>query len=146
MFNTLFTLCFWYSLSRRMCEIWSWRTCVYAFGFAFKSGCDTLSLSIFLWCIQLILSVYVSNSSGYLLFLGSNLCSAQEQSQAVSLLSISWPNSPSISFGLLTGGPHLSSLPFWSDLSKTRVWALVSSRACALPTLLGVPGLALAFP
>jgi hypothetical protein len=23
-----------------MCETWSWSTCVYAFGFAFKSGCD----------------------------------------------------------------------------------------------------------
>jgi hypothetical protein len=37
---------------------------------------------------------------------------------------IGWPNSPSPSFVLLTGGPHLSSLPFWSDPSKTRVWAL----------------------
>jgi hypothetical protein len=28
-----------------MCETSSWHTCVYAFGFAFKSGCDNLPLS-----------------------------------------------------------------------------------------------------
>jgi hypothetical protein len=43
MFNTLFTLytVFWYSLSRCMCVTWSWHTCILAFGFALKSGCDT---------------------------------------------------------------------------------------------------------
>jgi hypothetical protein len=42
MFNTLFTnyTMFWYSLSRCMCVTWSWRTCILAFGFVLKSGCD----------------------------------------------------------------------------------------------------------
>jgi hypothetical protein len=43
MLNTLFTIytVFWYSLSRCMCVTWSWRTCILAFGFALKSGCDS---------------------------------------------------------------------------------------------------------
>jgi hypothetical protein len=68
--------------------------------------------------------VYASNSPGYLPFLIPNLSSSQEQSQTVGPLSIGWPNSPSPSFVLLTGEPHLSSLPFQSDLSNTRVRAL----------------------
>jgi hypothetical protein len=69
------------------------------------------------------LSIF-SNPSGYLPFLGLNLCSTQEQSQVVGPLSIGWPNSPSPSFVPLTGGPYLSSPSFWSDPSKTRVRAL----------------------
>jgi hypothetical protein len=49
MFNTLFTLytVFWYSLSRCMCVTWSWRTCILAFRFSLKSGCDNCLLHAF---------------------------------------------------------------------------------------------------
>jgi hypothetical protein len=58
------------------------------------------------------LFVYVSNPFGYVPFLNLNLSSAQEQSQAVGPISIDWPNSPSPSFILLTGGSHLTSHSF----------------------------------
>jgi hypothetical protein len=73
-----------------------------------------LSASLYLFMVHPThyLFVYVSNPSGYVPFLDSNLCSAQEQSQSVGPLSIGWPNSHSPSFVLLTGGSHLSSHSF----------------------------------
>jgi hypothetical protein len=42
-----FCTVFWYSLRRCMCVTWSWRTCILAFGFVLKSGCDTLVVLCF---------------------------------------------------------------------------------------------------